>query len=78
MYQFCKNCGREIRVMAFRGTDWCSDNCRKVLLGKAKCSYEEMFTSEGDLVDVCTVHGFNSKYPPYRGEHRPCLAVEPY
>ena len=25
----CKNCGKEILVMAFRDEDFCSDNCRK-------------------------------------------------
>lgn len=29
----CKNCGNEILVMCFKGTDWCSDNCRKALKG---------------------------------------------
>jgi predicted nucleic acid-binding Zn ribbon protein len=31
MNTHCKSCGKEIKVMAFIGKDWCSDNCRKDL-----------------------------------------------
>lgn len=27
----CHNCGELIRTMIFRGSDWCSDDCRKAL-----------------------------------------------
>ena len=27
----CSNCGRQIKVMCFLGTDHCSENCRKDL-----------------------------------------------
>lgn len=78
MSNICKNCGREIRVMIFRGGDWCSDHCRKALLGKLRCSYEMIWVDEVGEIPVCTVHGFNSKYGEEFGEHRPCLAVEPW
>lgn len=29
--EHCAYCGREIRVMAFKRTGWCSDRCRKAL-----------------------------------------------
>lgn len=28
---FCENCGKRIKVMAFQGTDYCSNDCRKEL-----------------------------------------------
>lgn len=74
----CKNCGKDIKVMIFRGGDWCSDYCRKVLLGKIKCYYEVMWTDEVGEIDVCQVHGQNSKYAPRFGPNRPCLAIDPY
>lgn len=27
----CKNCGKKILVSIFRGSGWCSDDCRKAL-----------------------------------------------
>lgn len=30
----CANCGAEIRVTIFRGMNYCSENCRKVLAGE--------------------------------------------
>lgn len=74
----CLNCGREIRVMIFRGGDWCSDDCRKALLGREKCSYETVWVEELGEIDICTVHGENSKYHPRLGEHRPCLVMDPW
>jgi hypothetical protein len=76
MRDVCKNCGREIRVQIFKGGDWCSGDCRKALLGQMKCSYELIWTEEVGGIEVCTVHGHNSKYSPVHGPHRPCLAVE--
>ena len=29
MNKYCKNCHNEIKVMAFVGTDFCSDDCKK-------------------------------------------------
>lgn len=85
MNNICKNCGKIIRVSIFRGGDWCSENCRKALFAKeqvqkasTKCSYEPMYSEEMGPLDVCMVHGSASKYDSIRGEHRPCLAVEPY
>lgn len=78
MKNICKNCGNEIRVMIFKGGDWCSDYCRKVLLGKVHCSYENIWIEEVDAnIDVCIIHGFISKYGPTHGPNRPCIAVEP-
>lgn len=76
LQNICMNCGRDIKVMIFRGGPWCSDDCRKEIQGKVKCHYEEMWIGEAGYVDMCLVHGENSKYPSYRGAHRPCLAVE--
>lgn len=28
---YCRNCGRPIRVIIFRGGEYCSENCRKAL-----------------------------------------------
>lgn len=78
MSNICKNCGREIRVMIFRGGDWCSDYCRKALLGKLRCSYEVIWTDEVGEIPVCFIHGQNSKYGEEFGPHRPCLAVDPW
>lgn len=86
MYNICKNCGNKIQVSIFKGGDWCSENCRKALLLREarrvaqgrKCEYEMVWTDEVGTIPVCTIHGNNSKYPPSRGEHRPCLSVEPY
>jgi len=78
MYNVCKNCGRDIRIMIYRGGDWCSDDCRKVLLGKVKCFYETIYVAEIGEVDVCVVHGENSQFSRRYGSRRPCLAVEPY
>jgi hypothetical protein len=72
--------------MVFKGTDWCSDFCRKALLGKIKCYYETVSTYTYDdievcavhRVEVCAVHHVESKYGPEKGPDRPCLAIEPY
>jgi hypothetical protein len=72
----CLNCGREIRIQIFRGGDWCSDDCRKALLGREKCSYETIYDNEVGEIDVCYVHGMDSKYHSRLGAHRPCRAVE--
>jgi hypothetical protein len=29
----CENCGNRILVMAFKGKEWCSEICRKILKG---------------------------------------------
>lgn len=87
MMNECLNCGSPIRVSIFKGGDWCSDLCRKALARetqevaerlRTKCSYELVYTDEVGEIDVCVVHGNNSKYPPSRGEHRPCLTLEPW
>lgn len=81
----CKNCGRPIRISIFKGGDWCSELCRKALVNKmmaqkarTKCSYHLEWTDEVGEIDVCDVHGTNSKYGPERGLNRPCLAIEGY
>lgn len=42
------------------------------------CTYEVVWTDEVGDIDVCTVHGNNSKHPDVCGPHRPCLTVDPY
>jgi hypothetical protein len=32
----CNNCGSDIRIMAFKGSGYCSDDCRKVLEGETR------------------------------------------
>lgn len=77
MPNICHNCGRDIRTMAFRGTDWCSEYCRQALLGKIKCYYEDMWNEElGVWVPICQVHGWSSNYPSYKGPNRPCSAID--
>lgn len=86
MHGICKNCGRLIHISIFKGGDWCSENCRKALVAREmvqrsrqKCTYEPMWGGDAvGMVDVCVIHGTNSKYHETRGEHRPCLAVEGY
>ena len=29
--EHCKHCGKEVQIAIFRGTGWCSDDCRKAL-----------------------------------------------
>ena len=29
-------------------------------------------------IEVCKVHGNNSKWGPEHGEHRPCITVDPW
>jgi hypothetical protein len=28
----CKACGNPVRIQIFKGEEWCSDDCRKVIL----------------------------------------------
>lgn len=32
----CQNCGQPIRISIFKGTAWCSEDCRKALLEKTQ------------------------------------------
>lgn len=41
MNKFCKYCSNEIVVMCFRGTDWCSENCRKDLIAQRVVEKQE-------------------------------------
>lgn len=42
------------------------------------CSYEKVHTDEVGDIDVCKVHGENSKHNAVAGEHRPCLKLDPW
>lgn len=42
------------------------------------CSYEKQWTDEVGEIDVCLMHGMNSRWDESNGAHRPCLAVDPW
>lgn len=44
------------------------------------CYYRTQWTDEVGEVDVCVIHGQNSRHSPdtHEGPHRPCLQVDPY
>lgn len=77
MDEICKHCRKPIKISIFKGGDWCSEDCRKALLGKVKCSYKAQTVENLGYVEACVVHHMISKYPKTKGLHRPCLAVEP-
>lgn len=41
------------------------------------CRYERRWTDEVGTIDVCVVHGNNSRHD-WVGPNRPCLSVDPY
>jgi hypothetical protein len=78
MEERCKACGNLILVTIFKGGDWCSEYCRKVLAGEIACRYEIEWTDAVGDIPICQVHSNNSKWPVEQGPTRPCLTVDPY
>lgn len=42
------------------------------------CSYEVQHTDEVGSIDICIIHGQNSRHTSSKDQHRPCLTVDPY
>lgn len=41
----CQNCGRDIKVAIYKGTEWCSNNCRKTIEKNRKALAEKVMTA---------------------------------
>lgn len=42
------------------------------------CTYNLTWTDEVGNIDVCVLHGNNSRHRQAAGPNRPCLTVDPY